>query len=283
MEQVYRYSLKYNDFLKLVKARDFKELQSYLFLQSERLEVEVYLEEVILSTIHSHFPELNMKAFNVQYRNSVLNLLNSILSEKVDNKEVGREYFKTYVGTSKYFLRGLLDCYMSLIKHSAEIQKKLLIGTNNPNVPINIVVSSVILNKLATIYTEYPTNNSIVLSQAVPKSEMVADVQLSDYTLNLLSITDNSLTTQVEELAVGEQSTECLNYIKSLNFGSLSKESQLAFINGLANVSLFEQVYKKYTEINWDSTDKEIVIPYFNNPSRQVRVDLGLNKIKIPS
>ena len=272
MHPIYRFKLEYKDFLKMYIG-DLTQIQNYLFLQKQPIEIEVHLEEVLLSTSHAQFPELGMKEFTDKYRNSILQLVTSLIGE-VD-KEEGREYFKVLLNSSNEFLFELVKSYMTLIDKSADIQRRLLLPIGNKYSPITIVTNSIILNRLGTAPYEFITNRKIPRQEAFPPEEAILpEVQLRDLNVNMIAITENT-SNLIEDYAGNKVNLKpFIDFYRSTDMDYKKSIKGKQYLNAISTIALYESTIEKNRQLGWDrSVQSELNLPYFNSKDRNVQAD----------
>lgn len=280
MPEVYRYKLNHRDFLKLAKGNLPKNAK-YLFLQNHRVEIEIYLEEVITSTNHRQFKSSFGDFYN-KYGERVNDLMTSILGEAED-----REFFKIRLNDDK-FLIDLVEAYKDLMEVCMTIQKKLINNIDRNHFPITIVCNSYILNRLATRYQEHPTGKSIPVDQAKTTNAVsLRDIQVWHLHVNMLSPV---YLEDPEEISKGFRDNWVINQFKErrkqgLGFITMQDKS---IIDALNLVEIYSLLIKQdfQSEILNKSENKlgEISLPYFNNPTRKVNMnDWKYRKLNMPS
>ena len=280
VRKVYRYKLNYLDFLKMAVSDLFR-LESYLFYQTEPLEIEVYLEEVLMSVNHNDF-ELGMTKFAREYYGTTEKLLTSLVTKDSDE---GREFFRVQLNEDKRYLAGLIKSYMMLMTICRDIQYKLLSKLSENHKPITIVCSSYILNRLATVYTDQYAGTKIHLD-SIREPLGANEAQVRDLIINMKCLAPRHnhkklikhFTTRWGRDRLREviESTE-----KRHITGQVSR-----YIDALQIIQMYDTVTNQDYEEQLDKWltggMSEILLPYFNSPIRGVTSDWYYKQINFP-
>lgn len=274
----YKYKLNYRDFLKLMISTNLYDLEKYIYLQTEPLEIELYFEEILLSADNSFGIGENYTKFVASYYREIEIIVETLLEKGA------KEFFKVRTMANKDFIHGLLMSYMDVLKKVDEIQVKLLENRRKEYIPITITVNSYILNRIATSYEEQFTGERILVSDA-KDSTGVEDSQVRDLQVKMLCV-NTSLNT-VEELK-GE--FKVLNNLRILNDTDQLRGASTKMKESTIDVLKCSEIYNQTLEQGmrgqldrWASGDTvEILLPYFNHPDRNISSDWQYKRCQLP-
>ena len=268
MYPIYRYKLDYKDFLKMYIG-DLKQIQKYLFLQTQPIEIEVYLEQLLLSTNHRVFPELGMQELAEKYPKTITELLTAIIED--GDKLSSKEYLKVSLNTDSDFLELLIKAYMTLIEKSLDIQRRLLLNIDNEKyTPITIITNSVILNRLGTSLHQFISEDKIPRKEIyIKEAKNLQELQIRNLNVKMLVVTD-------------ETPNLIHDYIKDTHlfqtfykeYSSKSKitwenEKSRQYLNAIINMALYETILNKNKCFERkDDMCTNLYLPYFDSPTR---------------
>ena len=272
----YKYKLNYIDFLKLMVSSDLYDLEKYLFLQSEPVEIEVYFEEVLLSVNHGSFKIGNMPKFMNKYYSETEAIVETLLEKDA------KEFFKIQTIKNKDYVYNLLLCYRDLVKETSKIQEKLLSKIRKEYIPITITVNSYILNRIATTYTEQFTGNKILLSDA--KEDVgVSEAQIRDLHVNMVCMTPYlGNTTDLKKDFRLVFTSKVLSEIEKY-----SDKVRIYTMDALKNLELYASIVESDYEGElgkWMGGQMvNINAPYYGLQSRNLTSDWNYKKCRMPS
>ena len=272
----YKYKLNYIDFLKLMVSSDLYDLEKYLFLQSEPVEIEVYFEEVLLSVNHGSFKIGNMPKFMNMFYSETEAIVETLLEKDA------KEFFKIQTIKNKDYVYNLLLCYRDLVKETSKIQEKLLSKIRKEYIPITITVNSYILNRIATTYTEQFTGNKILLSDA--KEDVgVSEAQIRDLHVNMVCMTPYlGNTTDLKKDFRLVFTSKVLSEIEKY-----SDKVRIYTMDALKNLELYASIVESDYEGElgkWMGGQMvNINAPYYGLQSRNLTSDWNYKKCRMPS
>lgn len=281
MNSIYRYRLNYKDFLKMCIG-DLTQIQKYLFLQTQPIEVEVYLEELLLSPSQKRFSELGLNRLKTKYPKAVENLLHGIINSS--NNEEDREHLKIMFDSSSDFLENLVDSYMAVIERSLDIQERLLLNIDSKYAPITIITNSVILNRLETSLQEFTSNEKVYRRDAHPLEDRnFVEIQLKNLNVIMLLLTRDSQNNIHEFMkSKGTVNRFYSEYLSKSENDKNSLEGK-QYLNAITTMELFSLVLDKNRDFKI-SEDKvnNLYLPHFNSPSRNIKSDWSNDILKMP-
>ena len=254
------------------------DLEKYIFLQTEPLEIEVYFEEILLSVSDSFKIGDNLSRFVHTYYRETEIIVETLLEKGA------REFFKIRTMANKDYIYNLLLSYRDLLKRVEEIQMKLLENRRKEYIPITISVNSYILNRIATSYEEQFTNNRILVSEAKDNSG-VEDAQVRDLQVKMKCLHPTTLTSS--ELKPNFKILDNVRILTDLdqtkNISSKVKNATLEVLkcSELYN-EILEQDFKALLDKWLRGETTEISLPYFNHPNRNITSDWHYKKCNIP-
>lgn len=254
------------------------DLEKYIYLQTEPLEIELYFEEILLSVNDSFKIGDNYSRFVAGYYKEIEIIVETLLEKGA------KEFFKIRTMANKDFILGLLMSYLDLLKKVHEIQSKLLDHRRKEYIPITITVNSYILNRIATVYEEQFTGNRIPISDA-KDSAGVEDSQVRDLQVKMLCV--NTSLTSPEEL---KSKFKALDNLRGLNetvqLRGASTKVKESIIDVFKCSDLYFQILDQNMEgklSKWvEGGTVEILLPYFNGPGRNIASDWQYKRCQLP-
>lgn len=277
--KVYRYKLNYIDFLKLKVMKPY-ELERYLFLQNNPLEIEVYLEEIIMSVNHEEF-DLGISNTVLRYYEETMNLVSSLVTK--DTKE-GREYFRVQVNKNRKFISELIKSYVEIMKSCRDIQMELIEGVSPQHYPITLVCSSYIINQLSTLWTNQYTGERLDI-ESVGVEDNKREVQVRGLCLEMRTLTpERNLNSMIPKLSSKWGRDKLKEVIKDSRRGNESQRDQL--VDSIQVVDMYSSIINSFDPklLNEWVKGKEVQLqlPYFDHLDRGVKSDWSYKMITMP-
>jgi len=266
------------DFIKLIGS-DLRQLEPYLFKQRNKVEVVVYLEEILLSVNHKEF-NLGMSEFSkpFNYRKTEA-LVTSLISKYF---EEGREFFKIQL-SDKMYVKNLIESYLVLVKLCRDIQRRLIPEyPDNVFYPICIVCSSYIIERLTTRFLG-------LSGEPLPEFEIpnINDgVQVKNLIVDMVALTNREDTNiPLSHMLPKIKDYELRTFLKEQLEGDVGVGDKL--IESIKVINLYDNIieYGNSKEINnWlEGKMACIKLPYFNAVSRDVRRDWDYKYLAMPN
>ena len=262
---------------------DLTQIQKYLFLQTQPVEIEVYLEQLLLSTNHKTFPELGMQELVDKYPKTITQLLTAII-EDGDNPS-SKEYLKVRLNANSDFLELLIKSYMTLVEKSLDIQKRLLLNIDNEKyTPITIITNSVILNRLETTLHQFISEEKVPRKEVyIKEANNLQELQIRDLNVKMLVVTDKSQKYIHDYVKKSGKFQEFYKeyLIKSETIGKCEKSSQ--YLNAIINMTMYDTVLEKNKGFKREKgVRSELYLPYFDSPTRNIKADWSNKILNVP-
>ena len=277
--EVYRYKLNYIDFLKLKVMKPY-DLERYLFLQNSPIEVELYLEEIIMSVNHEEF-DLGISDLVIRYYQETMNLVSSLVTK--DTKE-GRECFRIQVNKNKKYISELIKSYVEVMKSCQQIQMELVEGVGHKHSPITIVCSSYILNQLATYWTDQYTEERLAID-SLGKNDKSREVQVRGLVLDMKTLTPqenlNSLIPKLNSKWSRDKIKEVITNPRR-EYPNQTKQ----FVDAVQIVDMYSSIINNFDARSLNEWSKggeaQLQLPYFDHIARGVKSDWNYKQITMP-